>query len=84
MNKPESLSSRERSARWRARMRERGYRPKTIWVPDLRRPEVRADLQREVQAIRIADRESDEIAFWDSIGILHDLPPYEAPLRDEE
>lgn len=81
MNKHQPLSSRERAARWRAAMREKGYRPKTIWVPDLRRPEVRERLQREAEAIAKNPHDADDQAFIDSLVDWDDLPPYDAPIE---
>lgn len=37
---------------YRRRLRERKLRPLQIWVPDLRDPDVLADLQAEVRMLR--------------------------------
>ena len=42
---------------YRERLRARGLKPLTIWVPDLSKPEVRAQLEREC---RLLDRSPDE------------------------
>jgi len=65
MSKHIPLSSRERVARRRAALRAQGLRPKQFWVPDLRRPEVRAQIRREASAIAASDREAD-IRFAES------------------
>jgi hypothetical protein len=65
-------------------MREQGYRQKTFWVLDLRRPEVREQIRREAKAIAQADRESDDMAFIDAVSMWDDLPPYDAPVSDDE
>jgi hypothetical protein len=82
MNKPEPVSNRDRVAKRRAALRAQGLRPKQIWVPDLRRPEVREQIRREVEAIVAADRASGDQAFIDAITCWEDLPPYDAPLDD--
>ena len=66
MNKPAPLSSRERVAKRRAALRAQGLRPKQIWVPDLRRPEIREQIRREAEAIAASDREAD-IRFAEAI-----------------
>ena len=83
MNKPEPVSGRDRVAKRRSTMRELGFRLKQSWVPDLRRAEVRARIRAEAREIARADREADDMAFIESVSVLHDLPPYEAPLRDD-
>ncbi len=51
MAKPERISSRDRVARRRAAMRAQGLRPKQIWVPDLRDPEVQARIRAQCEAL---------------------------------
>jgi hypothetical protein len=68
MGKLEKISSRERTARYRARMRAKGYRLKQIWVPDLRRPEVLARVQAEARAIANSPHEPEDQAWVDEIS----------------
>jgi predicted deacetylase len=42
-------------------MRARGYRQKTIWVPDLRNPEVLAEYKRQAKLIAASDAAGDEL-----------------------
>ena len=84
MNKPDPVSGRDRVAKRRTTMRDLGYRLKQSWVPDLRRADVRARIRQEAKSIARADRDSDDMAFIDSISILDELPPYDAPLREDE
>jgi len=79
MNKPIPLSGRERVARRRQALRGRGLRPKQIWVPDLRVPEVRERLAGEIEEIRRSDEEEDVMGFLNSVSIFNDLPPYDGP-----
>jgi len=74
VNKPERLTDEDRRA-----LEARGLRAVEIWVPDLRRPEVREALEREVEEIRRADQLDDIMAFVESVSILNDLPPYDGP-----
>ncbi len=67
MSKPNPMSTRERVARRRAALRAQGLRPKQVWVPDLRRPEVRERIRRECEAINEAMRRSDDWAFIESL-----------------
>ena len=75
MNEHRRIGSRERTARHRARMREKGYRLKQIWVPDLRRPEVLARLQAEALAIARSPEEPEEQAWVDSVSLRWDDEP---------
>jgi hypothetical protein len=49
-------SSKERVRAYRERMRAKGLRPVTLWVLDTRKPEVRAELKRQCEAIARAER----------------------------
>jgi hypothetical protein len=83
MNKHTSLSTRERVAKHRAALRAQGLRPKQIWVPDLRLPEVRERIRREAAAIAAADAKSDDMAFIESISIWNELPDNDIPEFDD-
>jgi hypothetical protein len=50
------LSSRERSARYRAARKAQGLRRKEMWVPDTGQPGFWSEIQREMAAIAAADR----------------------------
>jgi hypothetical protein len=67
MGKHENLTGAQRVARHRAAMRAKGYRLKTIWVPDIRNPTVRTQIDREVAAINASESRVDDIAFAESI-----------------
>jgi hypothetical protein len=60
---PNPKSPRERARDYRARMRAKGLRPVTLWVPDLSDPEVRARIDRDCRAINEADKK-DDIYEW--------------------
>jgi hypothetical protein len=49
-------------------MRERGYRPVQIWVPDVRSEQFAAEANREALALAEADRRSDDMDFVEAIS----------------
>ena len=83
MGKHEILTGRERVARHRAAMRSKGYRLKQFWVPDVRSPEFKAQIAREVAAINASPHAADDQAFIDAISEWDDLSPYEGLIEDD-
>ena len=79
MSKPKPMSTRDRVARRRAALRAQGLRPKQIWVPDLRKPEVLERIRLECEAINRADARSGDMEFLEAISILNDLPDDDIP-----
>lgn len=59
-------------------MRDRGYRPVQMWVPDVRSARFAAAAHREASALAEADRNSDDMDFVEAIS--EDLA---APADDE-
>ncbi len=59
-------SSARRTAAYRERMRAKGLKPVTIWVPDRRDPAYREQCRRAVAAINAAadDPEERALAAW--------------------
>jgi hypothetical protein len=53
-------------------MRERGYRPVQVWVPDVRSAEFAAEAHREALALAEADRHSDDMDFVEAISEFAD------------
>ena len=49
-------------------MRERGYRPLQVWVPDVRSAEFATEANREALALADADRHSDDMDFVEAIS----------------
>jgi hypothetical protein len=68
MGKHEKISGRERSARYRAKMRAKGYRLKQFWVLDLRRPEVLERVKAEARLIASSPHEREDQAWVDEIS----------------
>ena len=81
MGKHEQLDGKTRVARYRAAMRDRGYRLRQLWVPDVRSPTFRAQIAREVAAINSGAGTAEDQAFIDAISDWDNLPPYEAPSK---
>ena len=53
----------ERSQKYRAGLREAGYRPIQIWVQDTRRPEFAAECRRQSRSLRGDPQEAAAGAF---------------------
>jgi Protein of unknown function (DUF3018) len=75
----ENLTGAQRTARYRAAKRAQGLRLKQIWLPDLRDPEVRARIEREVASINASEDEAvimQTLECWND-ELLNSLPPYD-------
>lgn len=80
MGKHEKLTGAERVAKRRVELRAQGLRPKQIWLPDLRDPKVRAQIQADAAALAAqAHRWHDVIDDAEALGaeVLDGLPPYD-------
>lgn len=64
------VSSSDRVASHRERMRALGYRPIQLWVPDVRTAEFEAVAHRASQAFAHADAAGDDQAFVDAVSQL--------------
>jgi deoxyribodipyrimidine photolyase-like uncharacterized protein len=53
---------------YRERLRARGLKPLTIWVPDLSKPEVRAQLERECRQLDRSPDEQEVLAWMESLA----------------
>jgi hypothetical protein len=62
------MSVRDRVARHRIAMRERGFRQIQMWVPDARTEEFKREAQRQSLAVAAADRASDDQDFIEQIS----------------
>ena len=62
------VTSTQRSSEYRQRMRQRGYRPVQVWVPDVRSEEFAAEAHREALALAEADQGSDDMDFVEAIS----------------
>ena len=62
------MAVRDRVSEHRRRMRERGFRPVQIWVPDVRTPAFAAEARRQALLIAAADRTSDDQSFIEAVS----------------
>ncbi|WP_427004443.1 antitoxin MazE family protein [Pseudarthrobacter sp. H2] len=62
------MSVRDRVARHRAAMRERGFRQIQMWVPDVRTEEFRREARRQALAVAVSDRAGDDQDFIEQIS----------------
>jgi hypothetical protein len=59
----------QRVAEHRRRMRERGYRPVQLWVPDVRSSAFAAEAHRQALILAAADRDSDDQDFVEAVSV---------------
>lgn len=62
------MAVRERVSEYRRRMRERGFRPVQVWVPDVRTPAFAAEAARQAALVAEVDRSSDDQAFVEAVA----------------
>ena len=65
-----SRSSREKVRRHRERLRQQGFRPIQIWVPDVRAPSFRVQAHRQSLAVAESAMAYEDQAFIDAISEL--------------
>ena len=53
----------------RRRMRERGYRPVQVWVPDVRSDAFAAEARRQAGVVAAQDRASDDQDFVEAVSM---------------
>lgn len=63
-----TMAVRERVSEYRRRMRERGFRPVQIWVPDVRTSAFAAEARRQAALIAVAEQHSDDQTFVEAIS----------------
>ena len=62
------MAVKDRVGEYRRRMRERGYRPVQIWVPDVRTAQFAAEAHRQAALVAHADQTSDDQDFVEAIA----------------
>src|SRR4051794_41071381 len=77
-SKPKRIS-RERTNAYRERLRAKGLKPATVWVPDVNDPEIRAQLKRDWEAISASPHER-EVMEW--VEAVRYWPPDEPDMPD--
>mgnify|MGYP000595619446 CR=1 FL=1 len=63
------MAVRNRVAEYRRRMRERGYRPVQVWVPDVRSDAFAAEAHRQSLRLAAADHARDDQDFVEAITV---------------
>lgn len=86
MGKYEAFTGAQRVAKRRAALRAQGLRPKQIWVPDLRDPQVREEVRRSGAEINRRDRADGVMDYLESLSdeVMASLPPYEPNCAPKE
>ncbi len=72
----ETFTGAQRVAKRRAALRAQGLRPRQIWLPDLRDPKVRAEIQADAAAL------AKQAYRWDDFWI--EMEALQADLWDSE
>ncbi|MGC0238255.1 antitoxin MazE-like protein [Arthrobacter sp. SD76] len=62
------MSARDRVARHRIGMKQRGFRQIQMWVPDARTEEFKREAQRQARAVAASDRAGDDQDFIEQIS----------------
>ena len=62
------MSARDRVARHRIAMEQRGFRQIQMWVPDARTEEFKREAQRQARAVAASDRAGDDQDFIEQIS----------------
>ncbi|WP_041767064.1 antitoxin MazE family protein [Leifsonia xyli] len=57
---------------YRHRMRESGYRPVQLWVPDVRTESFVNEAHRQSSVVAAADRQADDQAFIEAVSVTWD------------
>lgn len=63
------MAVKDRVGDYRRRMRERGYRPVQMWVPDVRAAGFAAEARRQCELVSGADAVGDDQDFIEAIAV---------------
>lgn len=63
------MSVNERVGEYRRRMRERGFRPVQIWVPDVRTASFEAEARRQAALVASAASAAEDQAFIEAVSV---------------
>lgn len=66
------MTSSNRVSEYRQRMRQRGYRPVQLWVPDVRSESFAREARRQSADVALADRTADDQDFIDAVADVGD------------
>ena len=62
------MAVKDRVQAYRQRMREQGYRPVQVWVPDVRSERFAAEAHRQSALVAAADAAADDQAFIEAVS----------------
>ncbi len=65
-------SSREKTADFRRRQKEKGLRLVSFWVPDVRSPEYLEEARRQCEAINNSPRSKEDQDWVDAVSVAWD------------
>lgn len=63
------MSVRDRVGEHRRRMRERGYRPVQVWLPDVGSEQFVREARRQAALVAQMDREADDQSFIEAVSV---------------
>ncbi len=62
------MSVKDRVREYRQRMRDQGYRPVQVWVPDVRSERFAAEAHRQAACVAAADADTDDQQFLEAVS----------------
>jgi hypothetical protein len=68
----QNLHTRDRTAKYRASLRQAGLRPVQLWVPDTRAPGFGAKARAECERINAADKAENMMAWLEDVSLFDD------------
>ena len=66
------MRDRDKVNDYQRRMREQGYRPVQLWVPDVRTAQFADEAHRQSAAVAAASRDNDDQDFIEAVSIAWD------------
>ncbi len=63
------MAVKDRVRKYRQRMRDQGYRPIQIWVPDVRSERFAVEAKRQAALVAAADAGSDSQEFIEAVSV---------------
>jgi hypothetical protein len=66
------MSVKDRVSEHRRRMREQGFRPIQVWVPDTRATGFRDEAHRQASVVAAADAHSDDQSYIEAVSFPWD------------
>ena len=67
------MTVRDRVEAHRKRMRDQGYRPIQVWVPDVRSEQFAAEARRQAHLVAAAETRGDDQEFIEAVSVAWDI-----------